>query len=413
MGSSEVNPRRAPVGEAERNTSLDVLRGSALLGILVINIQAFAMPPLKFLNPSLSGLMDGVDFWIWLVSHTLANHKFITIFSMLFGAGIVLMTERAEQRGASSIGPHYRRMLWLMVIGLAHAYLVWAGDILFIYGSLGLVAYWFRNRRPWTLVAMAFPMIAVPSLILWQLGRTMPSWTEQEQRELEVQIWDPGAEALTAELEAYRGSWLDGMPYRAGTATVRFTTAFVLEYFWRVLGLMLVGMALYRWGFLTGVRARRDYVALVGVGALVGVPVVLLGVARNIASDWEFAYSFPFGSQYNYWGSILVAGGWIGAVMLLCNSGRAQRVARALAAVGRTALSNYLLQTALCTFVFYGFGLGLYGRFDRVEQVALLGLVWAIQLVVSTWWLGRFRFGPFEWLWRSLTYWRLQPIARS
>lgn len=144
-----MEPAFGPVRDSERIFALDVLRGFALLGILLINIQAFAMPPLKFLNPSLSNLMEGVDFWIWLVSHTLANHKFITIFSMLFGAGIILMTTRTEAGGQSPLGIHYRRMFWLMVFGLVHAYLVWAGDILFIYGALGLVAYGFRKRRPW------------------------------------------------------------------------------------------------------------------------------------------------------------------------------------------------------------------------------------------------------------------------
>lgn len=225
-----------------------------------------------------------------------------------------------------------------------------------------------------------------------------------------TEIWDPGPEALTAEVAAYRGGWLDQMAPRAATATLRFTTAFVLEYGWRVFGLMLLGMALYRWGFFTAMRTRAEYALLIAMGGFIGLPIVLWGVAENIAAGWEFAYSFPFGSQYNYWSSLLVSGGFIGIVMLVCLSGVLPRLTRALAAVGRTALSNYLLQTALCTLVFYGFGLGLFGSFDRVQQLAVVFGVWAIELVLSPLWLKHYRFGPLEWLWRSLTYMEPQPF---
>ena len=191
------------------------------------------------------------------------------------------------------------------------------------------------------------------------------------------------------------------------------TIAFIFFTFWRAGGLMLIGMALHKWKLFDAQRSPVLYRSMVLVALLVGIPIVLLGVQGNIAAAWDAGYTGFLGWQYNYWGSVLVGLGWIGLVMLVCRRQAGRRWTRPLAAVGRTALSNYLLQSLLCTTLFYGHGLGLYGRVERTGQVAIVLAVWVVQLIVSTLWLRRFRFGPAEWLWRSLTYRELQPLRRA
>ena len=151
---------------------------------------------------------------------------------------------------------------------------------------------------------------------------------------------------------------------------------------------------------------------IIALGVVVGAPAIVYGVQRNFEAGWSFEYSQFFGSQYNYWASLLVSGMWVGLVMLVCKAGLMPWLRRALSAVGRTAFTNYIGQTVICTLIFYGHGLGLYGSVSRVEQALIVLGVWAVQLAISTVWMWYFRFGPLEWAWRCLTYWRLQPMRR-
>ena len=147
-------------------------------------------------------------------------------------------------------------------------------------------------------------------------------------------------------------------------------------------------------------------------GSWIGLPTILWGVRRNIAAEWDVTYSFFLGSQFNYWGSVLVALGWVGLLGLICRSPQSAGWTRPLAAMGQTALSNYLLQTVLCTTLFYGHGFGLFGRVERTTQIGIVVAIWILQLAISPIWLRRFRFGPAEWVWRTLTYVKLQPMRR-
>jgi uncharacterized protein len=149
---------------------------------------------------------------------------------------------------------------------------------------------------------------------------------------------------------------------------------------------------------------------MAAAGFLIGLPIVAFGIWRNFAAAWDVRYSFFFGSQFNYWGAIVVDIGWIGAIMLMCASGRLTRLKAALGAVGRTAFSNYILQTLICSALFYGNGFGLFGAVSRVQQILIVAAIWLVQLAIAPLWLRRFAFGPLEWLWRSLTYWRAMPF---
>ena len=174
-----------------------------------------------------------------------------------------------------------------------------------------------------------------------------------------------------------------------------------------------MGMALFKLGVFSAACRPRVYRWMIGVAAFGGIPAILYEVHRDFAVGWDFVQAFLIGSQFNYWASLVVALGWVGAAMLATKAAALARPVQRLAAVGRMAFTNYIMQTVICTTIFYGHGLGLYGKVDRTGQFAIVLAVWAVQLAWSPAWLRRFRFGPLEWLWRSLTYWRREPMRQQ
>jgi len=398
-----------PVAETERILPMDVLRGFALLGILVMNIQLFAMVEAAHNNPTAYGDLNGANFLVWLFSHLLADQKFISIFSMLFGAGIVLMWQKAESSGARPTLLHYRRVGWLIVFGVLHAHLLWYGDILFTYGMCGLFVYLFRRKSPRTLISSALVLAAIGSLIAIGLGFWVPHWPADIQAEF-IEDWQPGPQSISEELAAYRGSWIDQMSDRVPSALDTETSEFLMLYGWKASSLMLLGMALFKLGAFHAQWSRRQYLSLVGAGLLVGIPMIIFGVVQDFAKNWDIRYGLYFGAQYNYWGSYLVALGWTGLVMLWCQGSWAAALKERMAAVGRTAFSNYILQTVVCTTIFYGHGFGYFGSVPRTGQILIVFAIYAAQLVIAPLWLRHFQFGALEWLWRSLTYGKRQPF---
>ncbi|MCL9812419.1 DUF418 domain-containing protein [Natranaeroarchaeum aerophilus] len=390
-----------PTPPEDRIVALDALRGFALLGILLINIWVFSMPEDVLFNPNIYGDFTGANYYAWLLTHVFAEGKFIALFTMLFGAGIVLFTASKERKGQDARTLYYRRTLWLIVIGLAHAYLLWFGDILVAYG---LSALWVVTLRHWEAskqLLAGVGLLAVPSglelLVALQPGADIAAQ------------WNPPRSAIQAEIETYRSGWFAQLEHRVPAAVQRQTSGFVSYSFWRVSGLMLVGMALFRLEILSGGRSTAFYRRLVVGGALGGLSLILAGVAVITAADWS-ADAALYWRQFNYWGAPLLACAYLGLVFLYADWRPDGPVTRALAAVGRTAFSNYLFQTVIATSIFYGHGLGLFGRVDRVELLGIVLLVWMIQVLLSVIWLRYFRFGPVEWVWRVLTYRRREPL---
>jgi len=323
---------------------------------------------------------------------------------MLFGAGIVLMTRRQEQRHVKPATIHYRRMLVLGAFGLVHAYLFWSGDILFCYALCGMLVYPLRGMQPKRQILLGLGLILVPSVLL--------AISSAKDYQNLMQGWQPTPEKVAEELATYRGTWLQVFQHRWQVSL--WMEAFLVPLFlvWRVGGLMLVGMACFKFGLFSARASTKTYAALMASAACVGVPLILLGVHYIFQSGWWFEYAKFSGEQYNYWGSILVSFGWVGAIMLLFNQAWGRRLMRPLAAVGQMALTNYLMHTLICTTLFYGYGLGWFGYVDRVGQIGIVFVIWAVQLAVSPVWLHYFRFGPAEWLWRGLTYRQFPALRR-
>lgn len=425
-----TEPSIRPTRANERIAAIDVLRGCALLGILVVNIGGFALPEIMGYDPRVGDGFTGANYAVWLVSHVVFEQKMMSIFSMLFGAGLVLMTDRADSRGASLLGIYYRRTAWLLVFGLIHSYFLWEGDILVPYGLCALLLYPCRRFSPWALIVLGMFvfLLAVPissgvgMLTDWlrnnpeALGTSPEKSAAREQLlELLEEFYPPmdrAPEAIAKEIALYQDGYWKLFRHRAELNIWEQTVGFFLWAGPRAGGLMLLGMALMKLGWFSGARSARFYASLAVIGYGLGLPVVIYGVNQLIAHEFDIVYEYTLGSQFNYVGSLFVALGHVGLILLVCKMGWMPWLRARLANVGRMALSNYFLQTLICTTLFFGWGFGLFGLLDRLALAGVVVLVWSFQLAVSSVWLRYFRFGPMEWLWRSLTYAQLQPLSK-
>ncbi len=394
-----------------RITSLDALRGFALLGILIMNIISHGLPSSHYTNPMAGGMLTGADYWAFTFSQLFANQKFMSLFSILFGAGIVLLTEKIEKTGRSAAARHYVRNFWLLLFGLFHAYVIWYGDILVQYATCSIWLFLFRKKSPKTLLIWAGIFFLITIGMNLSAGLSMPYWPEEQVAEL-CQDWKPAAEKMNAEIVAYQGSWSDHFPYRRDMAFALETFIFLMGYGWQITALMLIGMALFKSKVLTAERSSSFYGKMAGIGLSIGLGLGAVGLYQNGIHDYACDYSFFIGSQFNLIGSLPMALGYIGLFMWWYNGSGKGFLSKWLAPVGRMALTNYLMQSIIATFIFYGHGLGLFGTVGRANQWWIILGIWIFQIFFSRWWMQHFRFGPFEWLWRSLTYWRLQPFRK-
>jgi uncharacterized protein len=401
----------SPTTVSERIISLDILRGFAILGILIMNIQSFSMIYSAYFNPTAYGDFTGINKLVWIISHIVADSKFMTIFSILFGAGTVLFTERLKAKGIKSLNVHYRRAFWLLIIGLLHAYLLWYGDILTAYAVSSLWIVLLRKKKPKTLIIVGLILILVVTLFYLFSAFSIP-YMPEESRQGIMETWLPSAKAVTREISIYSGSYLGQMEIRIPEAIKMQTFVYFIFVGWRTSGLMLIGMALYKMGILSAQKSKQYYIKMIIIGLVLGYLLIGFGLYKHFEHNFSMEYSLFLGYQFNYWGSILVSLGYIGLIMFLIKSFKKGWLANSLQAVGQTALSNYLIQTIIATSIFYGHGFALFGKVDRWQQIIIVFGIWILQMIISPIWIKKFKFGPFEWLWRSLTYWKFQPMKR-
>ena len=432
--TTELASTAGPITGQERITAVDTLRGVAVLGILVMNIYGFAMPFAAYNNPLLMGGTDPVNLGTWFVTHVFFDQKFMSIFSMLFGGGLIIMWERAEARGARFGRIFYRRQFWLLVIGALHAYFIWFGDILFAYAAVGMLAFLFRKKRPRTLIVVACCILPIALLMMAGSGVYMnklqskmvpiaaaieagDELTEAQQQTRDE--WDemsaflaPDENTVREDVEIHLGDYAGIVTYRAPMALSMQTEALLFFILWRVGGLMLLGMALMKLGVLSGKRDHGYYRKMLMLGYGLGIPLTIYSAYDLNAHDFDGVYVASVGMTWNYIGSILVAFGHIALVMLAVKSEWMSGLMRRFQAVGRMALTNYLMHSVVMTTLFYGYGFALYGDIPRIYQMAFVVGMLGLQLALSPIWLKHYRFGPAEWLWRSLTYWQRQPMRR-
>lgn len=405
---------------ASRIASLDLIRGVAVLGILAMNIVAFAMPETAYANPASYGSHDAADYAVWAVTAVLVDGRMRGLFSFLFGASLLLVTDRAEAAGESAAQVHYRRMAWLFAFGLAHLVLVWWGDILHHYALVGGIAFFCRRMPTEKLLALAVVLLIVETVLAAGLPVAMvdaaaaihvfhpTAAAVAEYRSLQDGFGHPAAATIARELAAYRGSYGQVFAYRwpeAASTPIR-TLMFVGP---ETLAYMLLGMAGLKSGMLAGHWPREAYGRWAAWGFGIGIPCYAAlgwyawqGGFDMVAIAWGLAISTPLRP------AMIVA--WACLVMLLARPGG--RLTVRLQAAGRMAFTNYLATSLICTTLFYGYGLGWYGHWSRAPLYLVVLTIWAAILAWSHPWLARYRYGPLEWLWRSLARWRWQPMRR-
>lgn len=401
-----------------RIATLDAVRGFAVLGILAMNIVSFGLPGYAYVDPNYAGGAEGANWWAWALAYVFADGKLRGLFTMMFGASTVLIAERAATAGESPARVHFARMFWLFVIGMIHAYLIWYGDILVLYSVCGAVAYGAWRWRPRTLLWVGVALLAFRLISggVDAIGATR----------YEAAAAAPGASAATvagwrdfrdglapppesaAELtRTYRAGWLEGLPGRAGMALF-IQTQIETGYIPDTIALILIGMALFRLGFFSGEWSPRAYarVLVAGIAILpLYVPLIAWIDATHfspITLLWTEAIQLTLLRP-------LLSLAFASAVILAV---RARPLPR-LSAAGRMAFSNYLGTSIVCTLIFNGYGPDLFGRLERWQLYPVMLAVWVLILLWSKPWLHRFRYGPFEWLWRSLARGHLQSFRKA
>ncbi|MCH8241568.1 MAG: DUF418 domain-containing protein [Planctomycetes bacterium] len=406
-------PPAFPIPQARRIEAIDVLRGVTVLGILIMNVQLFAMIAPGTVNPYGCSWTDAPNVITWVVIQIVYGYKDLLIFGMLFGVGIALMDERGAALGRDVTRLHYRRMAVLLMFGLAHAYLVWSGDILYHYALCGCVVFLLRRQRIALQLVVGALAYAVPLALLFVGDAILHRLDPKSIAEIYSATFSPTVEQIAAHNATYRAGWIGQMGARAAESLAIQIVLFPLAFFWICGGSMLVGMALYRSGMFTLRLATRSYVIMIAIALILGLPLILYGLHRNFAVNWQPEYSILRGRIYFLAAAPFTALGYISMIMLICRAGLAKWLTSRLAAVGQMALTNYIMQSLICSVLFYGHGFGLVGKVDRMGQMGIVVAVWALQLYLSPIWLRRFRFGPMEWLWRSLSHGIRQPMRRD
>ncbi len=403
-----------PPGAPERVASLDLIRGVAVLGILAINIAGFSGPSAGVANPHLPEPGTFADEIAFGVKFLFFEGKMRALFTILFGASLVLFTERAEERGDFGDLLQLRRLFWLALFGLAHFYLLWWGDILFLYAVCGVIALMMRELSLRTLTVTALGIFTI-----WHfMGTALDAATViAEQAVLDdaatiaqVDDYDVFEAAVAANVEEEtaisKGGFLDHARNQFLEQTLEPFTG-VISSIGETLPLMLLGMVLLQSGFFAGAWKRSRMVALGIWGTLGGLALTALVLA------WAWLHNFPtraMESAFFYWLAIphlLMALGYAALLVLATPRLSLTLVGRRLTAAGRTAFSNYIGTSLVMTGIFYGWGLGLFGTAGHAAQWLYVLLGWTLMLAWSEPWLRQFRRGPLEWLWRSATEWRL------
>lgn len=409
----------APVDGAERLQALDVLRGFALLGILLMNIEGMAGP----LMASMTGLdpaLSGADRWVDGAIYLLVQGKFFPLFSLLFGMGFAVMMMRAEASGRPFFWLYLRRVLVLLAIGLAHALLLWPGDILVSYALMGLVLLLGFRRTPvprlpkWGVAMMLAPALLMMAFGL--LGSAMKAMPGEARAGYEQALAEQSA-AIAAQVEAQRqayghGSFAEATAQRL--ADLGDMLGFLVIYGWLLLGLFLVGAWFARSGAIADPgRHAALFARLRRVALPVGAGMVLASFLLEPTMDFgRMDLRSSTAQCLQMLGGAVMALAYLAWVLRALDTGAGARWLGWLAPAGRMALSNYLLQSLVMTSLFHGYGLGWYDQLPRAWQPLLVFAFFMAQVLLSHAWLARFRFGPMEWLWRAATYGRLPPMRR-
>jgi uncharacterized protein len=427
-----------PVVQDDRLQTIDVLRGVALLGILLINISSFALPE-HFTDTIHSNFRDP-NFWTDAVITTMFEGKMRALFSMIFGAGILLFVRNKEHAGHPFKFLFFRRMGWLVLFGLIHAHiLLWAGDILYFYGLIGILAFFFRKLKAKYLLIGVLLMAVVDDVSYAVFYKNIDNKhakynsaknIQKQHKPLsakqitDIKEWEetgskiePNESQVTQYTKMMKSNY-STVAWRIGSISWYYEIVALYVLVGDVLGLMLLGMALYKWKFFTGGWSKKQYIFTALVGCGIGLPLVIYSYCYShqipMPGGLSFLNYLKKWSKYIYpFQRILLVMAYGSVLMLILKAGIWKGFTTRLAAVGQMAFTNYIIQTVFCTLFFFGYGLNYFAEMQYYQLYFVVAVIWFIQLIISPIWLKYFLFGPLEWLWRSLTYWQLQPMQRD
>ena len=405
----------------ERILTLDVIRGIAVMGILSVNIVGMAMIEDAYFYPPAYGFHSTGDKVMWALNSIFVDGRFRAMFSILFGASMTFVVTRAIEAGKKGWQVHYARMIVLLLFGCIHYYVLWWGDILMNYALVGMVAFAFWRLKPSLLVLAACAALAysyVPAVVFGlpeiheiKLGMqpgASPALQEKAHKAF-AQITPSPAE-LESDRQAHESLAAHTRAMSHGDAALDPWES-VYGYGIETLGFMLLGIAAFKTGFLTGEWPRRRYVeiavACLGFDLLIQTYAAYLILQANLDPftfmPWDRIFLSPLRAVGGF--------GYIALIILLFS--RRSALAERFAAIGRAAFTNYLGSTIIATLVFFGTFGGLYGQLSRGQAWLIVPVIWAVMLLWSKPWLERYNYGPFEWAWRSLSRWKLQPMRKA
>ncbi len=420
-----------PIRQKARINSLDVIRGIAVLGILLMNINGMGLP-FAYLDPTIAGGSDGQNLGVWITNNMLFEGTMRGLFTLLFGAGIILLTSRLERNGAGikTADIYYRRILWLLLFGLFHAYiLLWHGEILYPYALFGLMLFPFRNSSVKTLLVCGVALTCIG--IVWDVSDYTSS-LETRKEGIAAALLKKQGDSLSKEQQAAFDAWekihkkktpeevkeqIEKMHegYWSVLKTNAKENVFMQTHFtyrygpWDILSFMLIGMAFFKLRIFHGEKTNLFYLTMMMTGYLIGLSINYYEICLEVHSNFEVMAQSKAGQTYQV-GRLFTTLGHVGLFMLFIKSGVLKFLQDALAAVGKMALTNYLMHSIIAAFLFFGFGFSLYGQLERHELYYVVGGIWVLQLIYSPIWFKYFQYGPAEWLWRSLTYKQKQPF---
>ena len=422
-----------PTRLSERIYSLDILRGFVLLGILLMNIVGFGLWG-SYSDPTVSGGADGLNLQVWKINTVFFEGTMRGLFSLLFGVGMFVLTDRLEKKGAGLkvAEIYFRRNLWLIFFGLIHGYLLlWHGEILYSYGLFGLLIFSFRKMVPWKLAAIAIYLMFCGTV--WDFADHLALKKLAREVEIAKQYTSDGR-PLTKDLTEAQTKWGEKLRERSPEVVNEKNESMRQGYFqvvaflapqiteenmvypyrydpWDVMSMMLLGIALFKWRILTANRSYKFYLMMAAIGYAIGLAINYYELRLVLDSQFSLLGMSQSHITY-YWGRLFVAFGHLGLIMIFCKAPILRWFKSSIAAVGKMALTNYLMHSLICLFVFTGAGFGLFGKLQRYELYYVVFAIWIFQLILSPIWLTYFQFGPVEWLWRTLTYQKKQPMRK-
>jgi len=417
-GSENIAPPNGKADSHSRILNVDLLRGIALLGILSMNIVSFAMPFPAYRNPHAFMPDSALNHILFALTHIFSDQKCMGLFSLLFGTSVMLFISKLQVTNRGVKRYYFSRTLWLLVFGILHGIFLWEGDILFYYALCGLFLFWF-----WRLIPSAQFLLGVGIFLLAiyfdNVGQSYINSLTSAEVDYLSYLWLPNDSYIALEIFSHLGSYKDLVDFRLSTNynysnqnVGLLANSILSQGLSRAFGMMLIGMAFFKWGIVTGKRSFYFYRNMTITGLGIGLPLSSFGLWQFYLHEWNFTYGFFDGLFYNHIATLFIVFGYIGFWSMLQKRGVLTWLQRGLCAVGRMAFTNYLCQSVICTTLFYGYGFGLYGQLDRAHALLVVVCIWVFQIFFSLLWMAKFNYGPLEWIWRLLTYFKPSPLLK-